>query len=85
MEEMFAHISGQYHVYQPSSDCLVHVGLQLGEDVDPGVAVGQLEAQGTVMVLQYSRVIVQDGQLTTRVTQVGRVSTWVVNIVDYGT
>ena len=82
---MFAHVRGQDNIYQPRSDCLVHVRVQLGEDVDPVVAVGQFEAQSTVMVLQDSCVIVKYGQLTARVTQVGTVLTRMVYIVNNGT
>ena len=82
MKKVFAHVSGQDHINQPCSDSLVCVGVQLGQDVDPGVAVGQLESQGAVMVLQDSGVIVEDGEITARVTEESGVSTRVINIMD---
>ena len=70
MEEMLAHVGGQHHVDEAGPDRLVDLGLESRQDVDPGVAVGQLEAQGAVVILQHRGVIVQDGQLRTGVTQV---------------
>lgn len=63
MEEMLAHVGGQHHVDEAGPDRLVDLGLESRQDVDPGVAVGQLEAQGAVVILQHRGVIVQDGQL----------------------
>ena len=44
------------------------------ENIDGGVRDCELEPEGNMMVLQDCRVIVQDGQLATRVTQEGRVT-----------
>ena len=70
VEEVLAHVGGKHHVDEAGPDCLVDLGLESRQDVDPGVAVGQLEAQGAVVILQHRGVIVQDGQLRTGVTQV---------------
>ena len=44
MEEVFAHVGGQHHIDEAGPDRLVDIGLEPRQDVDPGVAVGQLEA-----------------------------------------
>ena len=83
VEEVLAHVGGKHHVDEAGPDCLVDLGLEPRQDVDPSVAVCQLEAQGAVVVLQHRGVIVEDGQLRPRVTQVGRVTARVIHIVNY--
>ena len=83
MEEVLAHVGGQHHVDEAGPDRLVDLRLEPRQDVDPGVAVGQLEAQGAVVILQHRGVIVQDGQLRPGVTQVSRVAAGVIHIVNY--
>ena len=83
VKEVFAHVSGQHHVDEAGPDRLVDLGLEPRQNVDPGVALGQLEAQGAVVVLQHRGVIVEYGQLRPGVTQVRGVTTRVINIVYY--
>lgn len=68
MKKVFAHVSGKDHINEASSDSLVDLRIQIGQDVDPGVTVGQLEAKGAVVVFQDCSVIVEDGKITSRVT-----------------
>ena len=83
VEEVLAHISGKHHIDEAGPDCLVDLGFEPRQDVDPGIVVRQLEAQGAVVVLEDRGVIVEDGQLRPRVTQVGRVTARVIHIVNY--
>ena len=83
VEEVFAHISGQDEVDEAGPHRLEHLRLQLGQDVDPCVALGQLEAEGAVMVLQHGRVVVEDCQFGARVTQEGGVTPRVIHVMDY--
>ena len=85
MQEMFTHICGKDHIYQSCSHCFVYFRFKFGENVNPCVTMGQFEAQCTMMVLKNSGVIVEDGELTARVTQVGTIASRVIHIMDDGT
>lgn len=61
MKKMFTHISGKDHIYQSRSHGFVHLRFKLGEDIHTFITMGQLEAQGAVMVLEDGGVIVEDG------------------------
>ena len=84
MYKVFAHVGGQDHIYQPLPEDLVGFRVQVLEDVDPLIRVGQLEAQCRVVVLQDGRVVVQDGQVAPRVAEEGGVPAGVVHVVDDG-
>ena len=84
VKEMFAHVRSEDDINQTGPHRLVDVTIQVGEDVDSLVWLGEFEPEGGVVVLQDRGVVVQDGQLTAAVTQEGAVATRVVDIVDNG-
>lgn len=58
--------------------------LHVFEDVAFVIPGGQLEGHGRVVALQHGSVIVQDGQLATRVAQEGVGPPGVVHVVNGG-
>ena len=69
VHKVFGHVGGQDQVYDPLAHQFVRVPVQVLEDVDPVVGGGELEAQGRMVVLQDSDVVVQLSQLTVRIAQ----------------
>ena len=85
VHEVLRHVRGQHHIDQPLSEHLVRLRVELLEDVHPVVRVGELEAEGGVVILEDGGVVVEDRQLTPRVAEECRVPSGVVNVVDNGT
>ena len=71
VHKVLRHVCGQDHVDQTLPEHLVRLRVELLEDVHPVVGVGELEAQGRVVVLEDSGVVVQDRQLAPRVAEKG--------------
>lgn len=69
--KVFGHVCGQDQVYDSLAHQFVRVPVQVLEDVDSVVRGGELEAQGRMVVLQHSDVVVQLGQVTVRIAQEG--------------
>ena len=85
MHKVLRHVGSQYNVDQPLPEHLVRLRVELLEDVHPVVRVGELEAEGGVVILEDGGVVVEDRQLTPRVAEECRVPSGVVNVVDNGT
>ena len=85
MDEMFAHVGGKNDVDEPLAHHFVRVRVEVLEYVHSLVRMRQLEPKRGVVVFEDSRVIVQDGKITSGVTKVRAVSTWMVDVMDNGT
>ena len=69
VHKVLRHVCGQHNVDQPLPEHLVRLGIEFLEDVHPVVGVGELESESRVVILEDSRVVVENRQLAPRVAE----------------
>ena len=66
---MFGHVGSEHQVDDALPHQFVRVSVEVLENVDPVVGGSQLEPEGRVVVFQHRDVVVQLGQVTSRVAK----------------